>query len=418
MVTSIATTQPSTWQGIISNPLDEGKDLKLQQQSLALLYRLSSLHPPSSLSSTLPAIAGPLKDTEIPRWLTWITHPKGRTERETHALMSACVEDGAWALFQTGATSFTGKGKSRAAVRDESAIDRLSGVDEEAWGLIEWFVSLWEKDEECYHEDHPDTSTYSPMFVCQIPRPFGARLQADNSSLPLMVVRAALREPIQRRRLLVAARVLKLLIHTALPPSPPFHPPSLLLSLLHLFRPLPLSSFQTLISALQPLIPTHVSLHLLAQTIEDLSGVRAGRAEQRRFGTRKDYESTSTFASPTVMYTCELLTLPCSHSSRTSKTTKEERRNDSVRTKDDRKGEDKMRKVESEEEKKDEKMVWVKMRLLAYMLARHPLKQGEWEITQEWEKDVKKSLGNAERTKAGESLLKLVGVVRGSKKDQ
>lgn len=117
-------------------------------------------------------------------------------------------------------------------------------------------------------------------------------------------------------------------VNTVTTPQPPFHPPTLTLSLLPLFRA-PLNDLITLVPTMQARIPADVVAHLLAYAIEDMAGLRASKAEERRRRNllkksssgisgsedEADFESGN-MARPSVRYTKELLCFRPSSSNR------------------------------------------------------------------------------------------------------
>jgi hypothetical protein len=92
--------------------------------------------------------------------------------------------------------------------------------------------------------------------------------------------------------------------------KPPFHPSTLPLSLLPLFR-LPPESLTKLtqIISFSP-IPKSTVGHLLVHAIEDLAGVRSSKAEERRRVGGGDFvEGGGWLPRPTIGYTLDLLLL-------------------------------------------------------------------------------------------------------------
>jgi len=103
------------------------------------------------------------------------------------------------------------------------------------------------------------------------------------------------------------------LINTANPPTPskpPFHPQTLPLSLLPLFRlpPDPLTKFTQIISFAP--IPKSTIAHLLVHAIEDLAGIRSKKADERRRGNKEFLDGEGRFPRPVIGYGLDLLLLP------------------------------------------------------------------------------------------------------------
>ena len=103
------------------------------------------------------------------------------------------------------------------------------------------------------------------------------------------------------------------MINTANPPTlskPPFHPQTLPLSLLPLFRlpPDPLTKFIQIIT----FSPTQkiTIAHLLVHAIEDLAGIRSKKADERRRGNKDFLDGEGWFPRPIIGYGLDLLLLP------------------------------------------------------------------------------------------------------------
>lgn len=194
---------------------------------------------------------------------------------------------------------------------------------------------------------------YSPAFLAQLPKQ--RDMQYDNPSLPLAVIQSALSDPgssHQPARSEIASRIMGLvshtspqrtalryrassknqlqlircqLINTAIPPSPPFHPSTLILSLLPLLRT-PLPGLNDVLNLFRG-VPETVYAHFLIHAIEDLAGLRATKAAERRSrrarpraGAGADAKAKDDFANapgqignfppPTVEYTKQALLYP------------------------------------------------------------------------------------------------------------
>lgn len=228
---------------------------------LSLLYRLSDRNPPHVFAQLLPY---PSHDSS-PRWLSW-TDRRG-AEKDAKSRLALCKREGIWALvFDKSTNMAESEGRQRS-------------ISPHGWAFMEWFVQLWESD---IPADQP--TAVSKSFILQLPRG-AADLQLDDAALPLDVVRAAYTSKespsssgIHRS---VATRLLRLLVNSATGPSPPFHPQSLVLSLMKLFRSFSPTQVSMLLSDMQRTLPWNVFTYVTLIAIEDMGGVRIARAEAR-----------------------------------------------------------------------------------------------------------------------------------------
>ncbi|GFZ46930.1 hypothetical protein JCM24511_04156 [Saitozyma sp. JCM 24511] len=291
------------------------------QTPLSLLSSILSSHSPGSLSALLPS--APSSSRGEPAWFAWQAHSE--LERRVRTFLRPCVDEGIWGLLwqrqkgeegprNDGGKSGVGKGKGKAkATAADSDDEEEEEIEEKVvsakgWELLEWLLDLWEKDQqECVKGDESDESecAYSRMLLDQFRR--RGALQIDDAAAPLAVVRSAYSESgcpitaISSGRRSTVARLLSLLINTAICPNPPFHPGSLLLSLLSLLRTLPLNSLRLLLPTLRDLPPTVLS-HLLTHAIEDLGGIRPSKASERRRDPWRDFGDDRPFPAPKQEY--------------------------------------------------------------------------------------------------------------------
>ncbi|KAK8864713.1 hypothetical protein IAR55_001967 [Kwoniella newhampshirensis] len=262
----------------------------------SLLDRLLSFHSPSSIASSIPShpSTSKLSADEMPQWLDW-DYRRSELHRQVWRTMRRCRDEGVWTLLweSEGKQDRKGNGKRRQRnddvdMHDEEEDEVKRIVSEKGWRLLEWLVDFWEKDQKEQTGDKAIRDiSYSPLFLKQLPRPYdrNGELQRNDATLPLVIVRGAFLSPPNTensRRESSAVRLLSLLCHTALTSNPPFHPPSLNSSLVHLFRILPLSSIQRLIPQLIPHLDWWFLAHTYALALEDMGGIRSKKTSERR----------------------------------------------------------------------------------------------------------------------------------------
>ncbi|RSH89070.1 hypothetical protein EHS25_002736 [Saitozyma podzolica] len=296
------------------------------QTPLSLLSSILSSHSSTSLSALLPCVPSSSRE---PAWFAWQAHSE--LERRVRTYLRPCVDEGIWALLwdrqkvekgekglnglrndagRNGVGKGKGKARANAADSDDEEEEEIEEkvVSAKGWELLEWFLDLWEKDrQECAKSDESDGSgcAYSRMLLDQFRR--RGALQIDDAAAPLAVVRSSYSEAgyavtaTSSDRRSAVARLLSLLINTAICPNPPFHPGSLLLSLLSLLRTLPLNSLRLLLPTLRDLPPTVLS-HLLTHAIEDLGGIRPSKTTERRRDPWRDFGDDRPFPAPKQEY--------------------------------------------------------------------------------------------------------------------
>ncbi|ORX35557.1 hypothetical protein BD324DRAFT_682335 [Kockovaella imperatae] len=261
----------------------------LKPSPLFLLKRLLACHSPVTLSVASPV---PSYGSQVPVYANWHVDTGIQMERQTMKLLKRC-RAGVWDLFWV-------------SVEEEDKV-----VSDTAWELIGWCVELWEKDQ-AESED-----SFSALFVAQLGGP-SPDLAKDNASSIVDITRCAFEESgaslSQMRRIELAARMFALLINATTVSPPRFHPPSLSLTFLPLFRsalgPEHISMF---LSILQPRTPHYVLAHIYTIALEELAGCRISRARSRKLrGSTDDFDySFGALAPPTVTFLLgDLLLLP------------------------------------------------------------------------------------------------------------
>ncbi|WVF71107.1 hypothetical protein IAT40_005904 [Kwoniella sp. CBS 6097] len=323
-------------------------DSTTPDQTLALLSKLLSTHNPSAFAHNIPyhpstSSHNLRKDSDnLPSYLDW-DYKRSDLHKNVWKCMRRCKDEGVWELLwvntkakkDNASTSGRGDNKRKRLSRviveqddeEEDKEDKI--VSERGWDLLEWLVEMWEVDRSLQQE-----VSYSPIFLKQIPRPYGD-LQRNDAGAIMAIIKCAYSPPSSgpgiskidyQRRKEVAARLLCLVFDTALSSSPnteskaqssqpPFHPPSLASSLVHLFRSLPTPSLMDLVkivrrieyhipsqqidsipstststagkataneSSILTLTSTRALAHVLTLCIEDLVGIRASKNEERR----------------------------------------------------------------------------------------------------------------------------------------
>ncbi|OCF43018.1 hypothetical protein I317_03109 [Kwoniella heveanensis CBS 569] len=293
------------------------------EQPLALLSRLLSTHAPSSFAHNIPyhpstASHDLRKSNDVdPPYLDW-DYRRSELHKAVWRCMRKCKDGAVWELLwiedsmKRSADRCERKRKRTSrVVQDEEDDDDEEGKDgkvvsEGGCDLLEWLVDMWEVDRSL-QQDLP----YSPVFLKQIPRPYGD-LQRNDAAAILSIVKCAyspMSSSIHPELLDTVQRPLSSDIRSKTQSQTPFHPASLASSLVHLFRSLPTQSLLDLVRSVREIEDrakpgwiterergaggdrravrkdrdsSRALAHIITLCIEDLVGIRASKNAQRR----------------------------------------------------------------------------------------------------------------------------------------
>ncbi|BEJ08985.1 hypothetical protein CcaverHIS641_0510790 [Cutaneotrichosporon cavernicola] len=246
------------------------EDLRRAPSPLSILYRYLDLYG-SDLLPLLPQLhkgATDYDDPRTPDWLAW--RPNGELECAVRKRVLESTKHGIWVfLYKPLEKKEDRKKQRRTHNSDDEGETRV--ISDDGWDVLEWLVTLW--------------STSPPALLQQLHQPASVKLQYDDAGVVLAAVRAAFlpTDPptpfnaIPARRA-TSAKLLSLVIDLARPPKSPFHPQSLVLSIVTLFR-VPAAQVSVLARAITN---WNARAHILAVVLEDAAGVRKQREAARR----------------------------------------------------------------------------------------------------------------------------------------
>ncbi|GMK59685.1 hypothetical protein CspeluHIS016_0802910 [Cutaneotrichosporon spelunceum] len=261
------------------------EDLHRAPSPLSILYRYLDLFGPDLLP-LLPQLhkgATDYDDARTPDWLAW--RPNGDLERSVRRRVLESTKHGIWVFLSQPLEKNEARKKRKKRGGDSDDEEETRGISDDGWDVLQWLVALW--------------STSLSALLQQLHPPASVKLQYDDAGVVLAAVRAAFLPtdpptpfssiPARRK---TAAKLLSFVIDLARPPKSPFHPQSLVLSLVTLFR----ASAAHIPALSRAITDWNARAYILAVVLEDAAGVRKQREEARRFNVG----SRSTSRAPSV----------------------------------------------------------------------------------------------------------------------